>query len=310
MSGLAASRWALPTLEEFFSTNVTRLDPSTLSEDNSCCHICQEEFPTESTSPFPFGTENNAMANLSLLDILPHAQMKNTGIDEPILLPCGHIYGSNCLQEWFASSGANSCPLCVTSLFTRSTYSAEYEQGSRYHTIRNMPLRQLLTRKWKLTDMVRLDEDTTELTSRIPRYMWKVAVRTLYAGEELPSPGQTFETFDTDAENLFSFFDRHIFLLDDVDTPDERRIENEQFAKLLLGKEIGAHYTQVCESLWRVRGKSMSVQTLYDKLMQDIDGEKECRVIRLAVRAVLDMQQQLSDFAAECDQEEVEEWQA
>lgn len=157
--------------------------------------------------------------------------------------------------------------------------------------------------------MVRLDEDTTELTSRIPRYMWKMAVRTLYAGEELPSPGQTFETFDTDAENLFSFFDRHIFLLDDVDTPDERRIENEPFAKLLLSEQIGARYAQVCESLWRVRGKKMSVQTLYDELVQGIGGEKESRVVRLAVRAVLDMQQRLSDFAAECEQEEVKEWQ-
>ena len=302
MSGLAASRWALPTLQDFFSNNVTRLDPTTLSEDNSCCHICQEEFPTKFTSPSHFGTDNDATTNLSLLGMLPYAQLKNTGIDEPILLPCGHVYGSSCLQEWFASSGANSCPLCATSLFTKSTYSAEYEQGSRYHSIRNMPLRQLLTRKWSLTDIVSLDEDITELTSRIPRYMWKIAVRTLYTGEELPSPGQTFETFDTDAENLFSFFDRHIFLLDDVDTSDEKKIENLPFAKLLLSKEIGARYAQICQSLWSVRGKSMSVQTLYDELVQGTGEEKESRVVRLAVRAVLDMQQRLSDFAVDCEQ--------
>ncbi|KAF2790723.1 hypothetical protein K505DRAFT_390415 [Melanomma pulvis-pyrius CBS 109.77] len=305
MRGLAASRWALPSLEEFLNNHVQRLDASSLSPDDSCCHICQEDFETFT----PTISSSTSATNLSLLDALPYPQFKDNGMDEPLLLPCNHIYGSACLQQWFACSGSSSCPMCARSLFTSTptnlAASPELATGARYRAIRALPLRTLLTRPWNDTHIVRLTEDATELIGRLPRVLWKVAVRTLHkGGQEFANPVGLFEMYDDDATNLYTFFDRHVYMLDDVDEVDNSRcVSRQPFAEFLLSDQAGVQYARVCRALRRVAGQTMSAQQLYDELLA---GEEMSRVVRLAVRALVDMQQQISDFVADCEASEEE----
>lgn len=305
MAGLAASRWALPSLEEFLTTHIQRLDASSLSPDDSRCHICQEGFHTFT----PTVSSSTTTTNLSLLDALPYPQLKDNGIDEPLLLPCSHIYGSACLQTWFASSGSSSCPMCARSLFTSTHTNAcpDLATGARYHAIRALPLRALLIRPWNDTHTVSLNEDVTELIGRLPRVMWKVAVRTMRkGGQELANPAGVFEMYDDDATNLYNFFDRHVYMLGDEgkDGDNSIYVSSQPFAEFLLSGEAGEQYVRVCKALRRVAGQTMSAQRLYDELLAGDEGAS--RVVKLAVRAVVDMQQRISDFVADCEASEEE----
>ncbi|PSN60603.1 hypothetical protein BS50DRAFT_640015 [Corynespora cassiicola Philippines] len=271
MPGLASSRWAMPTMDDFLSLNVQKLDVSSLPEHDRCCHICQEDYvdltatqnapsyyeqksrdgstwyypaPRASeqqtregcTSHYrapglsesqsvegctmrhqalnssepkscegcimrqqdpnikeqkchegctlrhdaPNSTEQkahegiitehhndkvtqtasqdedaekaSALRTLQLLDALPHAQVAQTGIDVPLLLPCRHILGSDCLLAWFTSANVDCCPVCKTQLFARpiaASNDPDVEYGRLFHQLKSLPFRQLVKSEWK-----------------------------------------------------------------------------------------------------------------------------------------------------------------
>ena len=64
-----------------------------LEEGQKICHICMEPFTQSFTK--------------ELLQ------------EVPVLLPCGHVFGKNCMSKWLTSAGKKSprnCPMCRTEL--------------------------------------------------------------------------------------------------------------------------------------------------------------------------------------------------
>ncbi|CAF9926703.1 hypothetical protein IMSHALPRED_007017 [Imshaugia aleurites] len=62
-----------------------------LPDDYQTCHICKEDFVDDSN---------------------PTVAVK---AESPLKLPCGHIFGSECLAKWFLQK--NTCPICRTTHF-------------------------------------------------------------------------------------------------------------------------------------------------------------------------------------------------
>lgn len=96
----------IPTLQPRVTKFVSGLpNPETanLRDEQKSCHICME--------PFTGG----------LLQELP------------VLLPCGHIFGKDCMIKWLSSDGDRSprnCPMCRAKLFPQSPSSnSEYWSG-------------------------------------------------------------------------------------------------------------------------------------------------------------------------------------
>ena len=75
-----------------------RLPLTALADDSSDCNICMEALHDLN----PTATSDDSID----LDPTPHA---------PVELPCGHIYGTACIQKWFETS--SSCPQCRRNLF-------------------------------------------------------------------------------------------------------------------------------------------------------------------------------------------------
>lgn len=72
-----------------FVSDLPILDTASLRDEQKTCHICMESFTSEFVQ------------------------------DLPILLPCGHIFGKNCVVKWLTSDGdksPRSCPMCRAEL--------------------------------------------------------------------------------------------------------------------------------------------------------------------------------------------------
>jgi hypothetical protein len=78
LTGLAASKWACPNLNDFLAAL-----PSDIPSDSTTCDICNEEFGTAT---------------------------QDCAAEDTLQLPCGHIFGSLCLRDWL--SQASTCPIC------------------------------------------------------------------------------------------------------------------------------------------------------------------------------------------------------
>ncbi|KAF2787403.1 hypothetical protein K505DRAFT_367389 [Melanomma pulvis-pyrius CBS 109.77] len=80
------------TSRESFTENggLTVINPSDLNDDK-ICYICLD----------PYHSPSNVPGELFL--------------EDPIRLPCGHIFGSSCILRWTLER--NTCPYCRTKLF-------------------------------------------------------------------------------------------------------------------------------------------------------------------------------------------------
>jgi hypothetical protein len=103
------------------------------------CSICREPLATSTTAPLAFSEiESAALYRFPILPCTdpyrtPGYNTNNTQIpnlisskdssDMPLpeapirISPCNHIFGSTCIQSWFANSTSNRCPECDTTLF-------------------------------------------------------------------------------------------------------------------------------------------------------------------------------------------------
>ncbi|KAF2644257.1 hypothetical protein P280DRAFT_477655 [Massarina eburnea CBS 473.64] len=136
----------LPTRGDFFTSSVDIVDISTLDEDNITCAICTGDFTTLTN------TKSNSRheAALAALEQLPFAELPNNGLDIPISLPCGHIFGSHCLRVWL-SKGTNTCPFCRAELFNnkedkKTPVDILFDE---YNQLHSFPIRELLTPAWE-----------------------------------------------------------------------------------------------------------------------------------------------------------------
>jgi hypothetical protein len=135
----------LPRRADFFNHHVQKLDIAKLHEDDTCCNICTEDYDTK----VPQDVDGAQFEKLQNFDDLPFAQMKNIGLDEPFQLPCGHMFGSQCIQIWVQKE-FNTCPMCRTPLFENSEDKKAPEDllVEEYSRLDDIPIRELLTPTW------------------------------------------------------------------------------------------------------------------------------------------------------------------
>lgn len=87
--------------ESFIETRgLTAVDPSDLNDDDKNCYICLNPYRSPS----------------HVSDELFH--------EYPIRLPCGHIFGLNCILRWTLQS--NTCPYCRAELFDTYASPADF----------------------------------------------------------------------------------------------------------------------------------------------------------------------------------------
>jgi hypothetical protein len=133
------------------------VDYISLSEEEKTCYICQEDFSEQISC---LDTSKPAMEALLILDILPYRKLKDIGCDEPIRLPCNHVFGSSCLQRWLGENG-NSCPLCRLQLCARgSEWDLEEEFARRQHALLHLPFRSLLNQEMCNESTILLNEES------------------------------------------------------------------------------------------------------------------------------------------------------
>ncbi|KAF2255394.1 hypothetical protein BU26DRAFT_584136 [Trematosphaeria pertusa] len=297
MPGLASSKWALPTIEDFFSLHVQTLDLPSLDEDNSCCHICQRDF-----SSLAEGIDPATALSLHYFDELPFAQLKKTDVDEPLRLPCGHALGSSCLQEWFSASGSNQCPFCKRELFAKSSVIAanpDHEYGRRYHEIKNLLLRALLTSSWSEEgSLVFLPADVSSIVARLPRVIFRVAARVQQPRIEgtLVFPGHESKLSLDDGSNFHGFVEGYLGNFEDY-------VRVLPCAKMLLGDEAKAVFARICNGFRGSAGQELPARVLYAEVLRAVGcmGDVElAKVMVLAVRAMVDYEQRMSDLDSLC----------
>ncbi|KAF2684707.1 hypothetical protein K458DRAFT_388405 [Lentithecium fluviatile CBS 122367] len=153
---------ALPTEADFLANSITKLDISSLPEDEQSCIICQREYSTK----FPFFTPPYTRENLPLLDALPFAQIARYGRDEPVQLPCGHIFGSICLLKWLRRNMPSQDLFGAYASCLNESYAS--------------PIRTLLTHEWTPNGrvIIRSSRIRTILGFALPSLMIEVAVQT------------------------------------------------------------------------------------------------------------------------------------
>ena len=71
--------------------SLPQIDMATIPKDELECHICTQQF-----------------CDRDACDSHVH--------EEPVSLPCGHIFGAKCAQTWLAHN--SQCPMCRASVFT------------------------------------------------------------------------------------------------------------------------------------------------------------------------------------------------
>lgn len=71
--------------------------PSTLGADSRICTICWRAYAEPAALTASGVTDRNGNES-----------------ETARRLPCGHVFGYNCLHEWIVEEGATSCPMCRT----------------------------------------------------------------------------------------------------------------------------------------------------------------------------------------------------
>jgi hypothetical protein len=128
-------------LDHAIDTHLEVIDISSLPKEDTKCYICQDMYCSEQAA-----ISRPHYYALAYLNALPFPQHKNMSRDEPVRLPCNHIIGSICLQEWL-QVGGTSCPLCRADVFpvAKESRSFDYkEYNRRLEEITRIDLRTLL----------------------------------------------------------------------------------------------------------------------------------------------------------------------
>jgi hypothetical protein len=128
-------------LDDVLDTHLEVINILSPPEQNTECYICQEMYCLEQVA-----ISKPHYYALTYLDALPFPQHKNMSRDEPVRLPCNHIIGSICLEEWL-QVGGTSCPLYRADVFPVAKESSPFnykEYNRRLEEITRIDLRTLL----------------------------------------------------------------------------------------------------------------------------------------------------------------------
>lgn len=233
----------MPTAAEFLES-VDIVDCTSLSQAEKTCYICQEDF---SEALLCVDKPRADLEALSILDMLPFRRLKDIGCDEPIRLPCNHVFGSWCLQRWLADKG-NSCPLCRLRLCVRENeWDLEEEFERRYIALAHVPFRALLSQRT-------CNEGSILLTSRIVRTIKAQLVirmiQFLLRLQQLPPILELVDTYDDevyDDETAYLACITRYWMLIPQDTAQQ--LEYVVARAMLMGPALKMAHLLLCKSL-------------------------------------------------------------
>lgn len=100
-----------PSPERKTDIVVASVDIYKLDESDRDCPICREGFAT-ATCPrglYTISSRQKPPSRRAFSDI-EEQQQPDIGLDTPLRLTCGHIFGKECLKAWLSS--ASTCPIC------------------------------------------------------------------------------------------------------------------------------------------------------------------------------------------------------
>jgi len=89
--------------------------------------------------------------------------------EEPCKLPCGHIFGTRCISNWYATTNAPTCPLC--------RFPQEYKKCKHLIPTRKVSDHPpLLTHESQRPDYCRIVCDVLREHLEVRRNVWEKAV--------------------------------------------------------------------------------------------------------------------------------------
>ena len=305
---------------EFITTSLGKLDLATISEHTSRCHICLQEFADQILS-----------SNQEAFQALPFNELLR---DDPVILPCGHIFGEVCFTLW-SSSGNTTCPMCRAVLFQDETGDGSQDLIRQFRLLPSIPFRTLLKPEWDEKSTVFLKDSansTGKLVARFAKFIFIVAIRvTLGSGpakmglpsstptQEFRYPRTTFPLDSDDASNFRNWYRDYLEAFLRANHIDKRCLKGLDLSilDLLSDSRISRYYAFQC-AIFKFRadcpcqriygcGHAFKLQELYDKMksamareffinVNDGDPWEPWKVVGSAVKATLEYERRLSEL--------------
>jgi hypothetical protein len=292
MKGLAASRWFLPSGMDFFANVAESLSVCQLDADDATCHICTMAY-LDVDAP----SNNPELVTLSLLNALPFSR-KRTTVDEPLRLPCGHIFGSFCLRTWLSTN--NCCPLCRCVLIgqpRQSSLGGEY--AKRLAQLRQRTLRQLMKPTWSADQTVFIPLNTSSIEEHLHEFLLHITGRVRRAEFDGSFSARDSGCNEARKKESASLLNSRLLEGLSSDIPMDTQIYRQ--LQHMLSREARRAFRLICGRLQAMGGMEMSPAAMYGELCKPpfpCSDRRQDRAIELAVRATVEYERLTSELDA------------